>query len=383
MKHMTARDKFLNAFTPAGTPEIGVVAAYEDIFIRDHWGALTAVPWWHAFSGVNNEEEMAWARDFSAKSGLEWLTLRPCRSRAERLVQQYEQRADGVWLVDRETGRQTRLTEPLPGGTNTACAQDRPADLDALPATQAAIDKLVPPVAGFDRESFLKEGRHDAVAAIREALDLVLYGHVGSPLWALYNLLGYDGVMVFIAQDPDLAGYAGRRILDRAAQNIRMFAALGADTVWIEECLMDQISPELFWKINVPLVRQCVREIQACGLKSIYYYCGNPNDRLDAILDAGADAVHFEESKKNFTIDIADILTKINGRCAVFGNLDAIGILQDGSENALRSEIKRQMEAAREHGCRFIMSTGSPITPGTTVERVRMYTDIARESGRC
>jgi len=184
---------------------------------------------------------------------------------------------------------------------------------------------------------------------------------------------------VFLAEDPDRASYAGHRILENVIQQIRMISALGADAVWIEECLTDQISPGLFDRINVPLVRRCVQEIRACGMKSIYYYCGNPHDRLDAILGIGADAIHFEESKKRFAVDIAEIVRLVKGRCVVFGNLDAIAVLQNGSREALRSEIERQLDAGRSNGGRFIMSTGSPITPETPVERVRLYTDSARE----
>lgn len=77
-------------------------------------------------------------------------------------------------------------------------------------------------------------------------------------------------------------------------------------------------------------------------------------------------------------LDIADIAAKIDGRCVLFGNIDAIGVLQDGSEDDLRREIARQATAGRRNGNRFVLSTGSPITPGTPVERVRLYTDLAR-----
>jgi hypothetical protein len=48
---MTGREKVLAAFRPEGTPEIGGVSCYDDIFIRDHWFALTDVPWWYPHSG--------------------------------------------------------------------------------------------------------------------------------------------------------------------------------------------------------------------------------------------------------------------------------------------------------------------------------------------
>ena len=351
---MTGREKILGAFTPEGAPEIGVVASYEGIFIRDHYAALTRVPWW------DSTKADSLARDFYSASGLEWFSVAACASRDERSRQRYEPRSDGVWLLDSETGRETRLCEPTPSGTNTACSRSRHTDIDSLPSTRREIDALIPRNPSFDQNRFLSEGRHDVAVSVRAAVKLLLYSHIPSPLWSLYGLLGYEGMMVLLALNPDLASYAGQRILENVVQRVRMIRALGADAVWIEDCLTDQISPELFHRINVPLLRRCVQEIRSCGMKSIYYYCGNPHDRLNSILDVGADAVHFEESKKGFTIDIEDIVRRIGGRYVVFGNLDAVAILQNGSDDALRSEVRRQLKAGRDNGNRFVMSTGSP-----------------------
>ncbi|MBN1400815.1 MAG: hypothetical protein JXA74_08250 [Anaerolineae bacterium] len=375
---MAARDKILAAFEPEGASEIGAVSCYDSLFIRDHWFALTDVPWWYAFSG-HTDREAAWAQDYVRRSGLEWLQVRPCPSRAERARQRYEQRVDGVWRIDAASGEAVRLVEPRPSGTNTSSAISRHSNLDALPRTEAQVDALISRAAAFDRQTFLAEGRHDAAAAIGAATDLFLYGSIAAPLWAFYDLLGYEGMMFFLATDSDLAAYAAECILWNQVQRIAMIAALGADAVWIEECLTDQISPDLFWALNVPVMQRLVQAIRAAGLKSIYYYCGNPHDRLDAILAIGADAFHFEEGKKGFDVDLEAIAQRIAGSWTLFGNLDAIAVLPHVSEGALRREVARQLAIRRANGGRFVMSTGSPITPGTSVERMRRYTDLVRE----
>jgi uroporphyrinogen-III decarboxylase len=66
----------------------------------------------------------------------------------------------------------------------------------------------------------------------------------------------------------------------------------------------------------------------------------------------------------------------------VLGNLDSIGVLENGSEAGLRAEIGRQLRAGRRNGSRFILSTGSPVTPRTPVSRVRRYCEMARELGK-
>jgi uroporphyrinogen-III decarboxylase len=71
----------------------------------------------------------------------------------------------------------------------------------------------------------------------------------------------------------------------------------------------------------------------------------------------------------------------VDGRCALLGNLDAMGLLEHGSEQDLRAELRRQARAGRRNGSRFIFSLGSPVTPGTSMARVRLYTDLAHEEG--
>lgn len=63
---MTKREKILAAFTREGTPEFGAVVSYDTIFIRDHWAALTDVPWWHAFGGA---ADLAWSEDRKMGAG--------------------------------------------------------------------------------------------------------------------------------------------------------------------------------------------------------------------------------------------------------------------------------------------------------------------------
>jgi uroporphyrinogen-III decarboxylase len=156
---------------------------------------------------------------------------------------------------------------------------------------------------------------------------------------------------------------------------------LDAEGIWIEECLTDMISPAMFAELNVPLVSELCSSIRSEGMHSIYYYCGNPNDRLDLLLSVGADALALEEGKKGFSINIEDIVDKVQGRCTLLGNLDAIHLLEHGSEAELRAEIARQIGAGRRNGSRFIMSIGSPVTPGTSVERVWLYCDLVHELG--
>ena len=129
------------------------------------------------------------------------------------------------------------------------------------------------------------------------------------------------------------------------------------------------------------MIQAMVEEIRALKMHSIYYFCGDPKGKLDLILATGANAISLEESKKGFTIDIQEVVKFVDGRCTLLGNLDAINLLPDASESELREALVYQIEAGWMNKGRFIMSVGSPITPGTTQEQVRLYTDLTHELG--
>jgi len=378
-KKMTGRQKIEAAFSKDGTPEIPAVICYEGIFVRDHWEQLTSCPWWYQYA-PDIGRQVAWRREVIARTGQDWFVLPAFYSRQQRQSLSIDIRANGVFQIDRHTGEEERLAKPQVGGWSISgeLHSVRPRH---LAETLDEIDALISVPSGFDPNSAATDGSNDLAAELLKEFGEDLYPicHVSSPLWGTYNLWGFEGMMTMIAARPDLVKHACRRFLARSVYAVRAAATMGAAGIWIEECMTDMISPEAFAALNVPFVRSLVEEIRAEGLKSIYYFCGNPAGKWEHLMSVDADALSLEESKKGFVIDIEDVVEKVQGRCAVLGNLDAINILPNASEEQLRTEISRQIAAGRRNDSRFIMSLGSPVTPGTSVQRVRLYCDLVHE----
>jgi len=99
---------------------------------------------------------------------------------------------------------------------------------------------------------------------------------------------------------------------------------------------------------------------------------------LNDILDANPDCISLEESKKDFDLDIKWINKVVAGKCCIFGNIDAIWILEKGTRRDLEREIRRQIDVGREYG-KFAMSLGSPVTALTPTKRVKEYIDLTRQ----
>ena len=291
-------------------------------------------------------------------------------------------RRDGVYLVDPQTGAERRLAEPQVGGWTAHGGVESVHPLHP-PETPEEVAEQIPDPPSWSAHRFREEGRADLADALLTGAYAGLYPvrHISAPLWGCYGLWGYEGLMVAIATRPHLVAAACERFLTLALREVQEAAALGVAGVFIEDCLTDQIGPTAFRRLNLAYLRPLTEAIRAAGLQSIYYYCGDPNDRWEALVDVGADALALEESKKGFTIDIEEVAERIGGRCALLGNLDAIHLLPHATEEELAAEIRRQIGAGRRNGSRFVMSLGSPVTPGTPIARVRTYCRLARTLG--
>ena len=363
---MTGRDNIEASLSARGTQSIPVIIPYESILVRDRWEELVPNPWWDLHS-PDLQVQMQWRRKVLKRIENDFLELPLFYTREEREAAVIKQHQREVLLIDRRTGKATRLErEPIGGFLIKNLVQQT--GLEAR--TSADIDFLAPPLEQEDPGMVLQTGYGDLAVHLEKEYGKERYPicFVNSPLWACHTLWGFEPLMRNIAAAPDLVRYACRRYLDHALHKVRCAAAMGAAGIWIEECLTD--------------LQQLVEGIHASGLSGILYFCGDPSGKLELILKAGCDAVGFEESKKDFQIDIEELAEQINGRCALLGNIDAIELVEKAREERLRSEISRQIQAGRRNGNRFLMSSGSPITPGTSIERVRLYLHLARELGK-
>lgn len=379
---MTGRQKIEAALSKDGTPEIPAVICYEEIFIRDHWEQLVPYPWWYQ-QAPDIDRQMAWRREVIGRIGQDWFVLPDFYSSGRRQHLTVDAREEGVFLLDDRTGKRTRLTKPEIAGWSVAGGLHS-VKRKRLAETLSEIDEMIPVSSSAEPKRVMADGRDDLASSLLGDFGATVYPirHVASPLWCTYQLWGFEGMMTMIADRPDLVKHSCRRFLARSINAVREAAATGAAGIWIEECMTDMISPEAFASLCVPFVHPLVEEIRAAGLKSIYYFCGNPAGKWKHLLSVNADALSLEESKKGFKINISDVVRRVKGRCTLLGNLDAINLLPSATEENLRSEISRQIAAGRRNGSRFIMSLGSPVTPGTSVQRVRLYCSLVHEFGR-
>lgn len=376
---LTGRQKVEAAFANQGSLEFAATDCWEYVFIRDHWDQLTSWPW-HALYSPDLEVQVAWRSEVLARTGQDLLHLSPFYSRQERANLLLDVQPEGVFLVDQANSTRKKLQPLVQGGWS------RPGQLESvetphLPTTPEELDAALIRPPTTSSKGITEDGRADLAHALLKEHGAHLYpiGYADAPLWYLYEEWGFEGMMLMIAGQPELVERACPHFTDRTLNAVREAAKLGAAGVLIWECFTDMISPKAYQDFSVPCMRRVVEECRLLGIKSVYGFAGNPAGKLDAILSIGADALAFEESKKGFVVDINELARHIDGRCTLFGNLDVIDVLQNGSEVDLREAIAEQIGAGRRNRNRFVVNLGSPVTPATPVDRLRLFSDLVQE----
>jgi len=371
---MTGRERMEAAFSPSGTAQTpAVLSCYEDSFQMDHWDLLTSCPWWYELA-PDVEKQMLWRREAITKTGEDWFRLPFCASRETRKRECVFEEDGKVFWIDTATGQRQELRRPPPGGW----PQRGYAPPHSLPATPEEVDRAIP-LADEDDFAYVRtEGRDELARRLLAEFGGQLWPNhrSQSPLLFCADLWGFEGMMVNIATRPDLVRHACERYLVLVQRRVRRAALLGAEVIWVVDGLSDMISAAHFEALSLPSLQVVMEEIRQMGMKSAYYFTGSPAGKLDLILSLGADALAFEDPKKGFAVDVVALAKRLRGRCTLFGNLDAVAVLQGGTEEQLREEVRRQLAAAPLNGGRFVMSIGSPVTPATSVARARGFCDL-------
>lgn len=375
---MNGRERIQAALSPQGTPEFGAVIPYEGIFIRDHWPELSDKPWWVRISPADTTQ-LEWRFEIAQSLDQDWFDLPsgiPDHKQDDYTI--YE--LNGItYLHDKLTDTKQILQPPnISGWIDKDNASIHPAN---SPDTFDEIDDWMEDwsVPGQNLNDNLSNLPH----RILEDWGANYYpmGYINAPLWSCYYMWGFAGMMTRIVDKPDLVRYAAKCFTESTLQQIRIYKEMGGLGLWLEDCMTDMVSPGHYHNLNLPFIKQITDEAHASKLSTFHYFCGDPTGKWDDLLQTGADALALEESKKGFMIDITDVVERVNGKMAVLGNLDSVSILEQGEEGALQYEIKRQIKAGKVNGNRFIMSLGSPVTPGTSVDRVKRYLEWSHELG--
>ncbi len=376
MEIMTPKERLCRALRGAAVDVLPAVPAYLGLFLADFERAYYVEQYRLRMRGLasyalDHEEDTRFrAQALYQSYGIfkvrpDWIEVDCGTSRA--WAQRTEIAAeDGVlYYQDREIGQRVPMHEvPIPTGDTRLAPESRATtdlwdvsgdlrcveDVDKRLPIQSAEELLARGDFDLPRQVVADWGDHYFISTVLD-----------TPFSDAYDLLGFQGLMLAQYDRPGLLHHLLQRKLAQTQEVVRAWAGAGVHGVYVEEIFSgaDMISPRAYDEFVFAYNQPYFRYMRSLGLLPIHYVCGDVIPRLERMVQLDIAAVAFEESKKSFRLELQDVIDRVAGRAAVWGNIDAVHFGLHASMEEMAAEVRRQAEiGARASG--FVVSTGSP-----------------------
>jgi uroporphyrinogen decarboxylase len=199
-----------------------------------------------------------------------------------------------------------------------------------------------------------------------------IVGWVEGPVAEYVDLRGATNASMDFLLEPEAVEKAMDIIVESAFDFISLQVKAGAHCIGIGDAFCSQIGPELYNGFAFSRQKKMVDCIHSYGAMAKLHICGDTRSILQGMIKTDADIIdidHLVKSMSDFTLSLKN--------CQVFaGKSDPVSVIQDGSENKIRNSV---MSDFMDSDGRCIVSAGCEITPGTTVEKMRMFRKSVEE----
>ena len=390
---LTAKERMIRALSGEKSPGFPAAPCYLGLFLADFERAYYVEQYRRRLRGrtrydLNHEEDTFFrAQALYQSYGVfkvrpDWIEVHQGASRAwtERTEIVVQDRL--LYYQDRETGERVSMhTAPMPRGdaclTPSSSALTDVWDTSDSLQGQDDVDAHVPILTA---EQLLSRGDYDLPRQVVADYgdDYFISTILDTPFSYAYDYLGFQGLMTMQYDQPSLLHYLLQRQLTQTQEVMRAWAAVGVHGIYVEEVFTgaDLISPRSYDEFVFTYNQPYFRFMKELGLLPIHYVCGDVIPRLERIVQYDIAAVAVEESKKNFCIEIEEVVNRVGDRVAVFGNIDTVRFGLNGTLEEMAAEVCRQARiGARARG--FIVSTGSPFPLDTNPRLIDTLTVTA------
>ncbi len=210
----------------------------------------------------------------------------------------------------------------------------------------------------------------------------------GDALLLAVELMEFGEATVWAMTETEHFAKVVQELHERYMENVR--AMLDAQVVDLyricgpEYATPPYLPPSFFERFVLQYDRELVDLIHSRGAKVRLHSHGKIGSVLDYIAATGADALDPCEAPPDGDIELADVKRRVGDRMAIFGNVE-LKVLESGTEEDVRRNVRACMDAAKAGGGYVLMPTAAPIniplSPRTEANYLA-YLDAAEEYGR-
>jgi len=193
---------------------------------------------------------------------------------------------------------------------------------------------------------------------------------------------GIDKILIDFYRNPSFA----KKLIDKIAESCQGFAKImaesGVDALFVTDDYADSkgpmMNPKLFRKYELPNLREIVNIGKKYGIPVLKHSDGNLYPILEDIVDSGISCLHPIEPG---AMDLKDVKEKYGSKICLAGNIDCKYVLPFGSEEDVRKDVRRCIDAAAKDGGFILMSSNS-LHANVKVENIYTMVDEARKYGK-
>ena len=246
------------------------------------------------------------------------------------------------------------------------------------------IDGYIKKYIHMSAEKIIKLGYTDHVIKIIEKYgeNVFIAVHIPSAICEIFDpttgYVGFEKGLMAFHDYPEGMMYLLERCYEEQFEWAKAYAKAGAHAYIISESYIspDLVNPCIYRKFLKDIHRNYFKEIDNMKLIPICMFWGDINIILGDLTEINVKALMVEESKKGFDLDIKKIREQIGNRVCIFGNIDSINLLHNGTPEEISEEVIKQIQGAKNN---FIVANGSPITPGTPEVNVKSLVNTTKE----
>jgi len=180
-------------------------------------------------------------------------------------------------------------------------------------------------------------------------------------------LMGINEIMTRIVDDPEFVRALMSRCEQYAAAYGRALADAGADLLSGGDSPAGLLGPKLYRESALPAEIRLVKELKATTRKPVsLHICGNATAILPDMATSGADVLELDHA-----VDLGQACRTVGPNVGLWGNLDPIRVLAQGTTQQVRQAAQRTLAAAKAaaHG-RFVLSSGCTLAVETPPENI-------------
>ncbi len=280
---------------------------------------------------------------------------------------------DAVWL-----SADTWVTAQAMGAAVDFPGDDQPMAGIGEPLVQkpADIDRIPPPDPG-------SQGRWplmlDALDRLRNAIGNQAYIVAcfdQYPFSLACAVMGIDRLMLALMDDRPLVDALLERCAEYAVAYGKALSDAGADMLSGGDSPAGLLGPLRYREVAWPWEQHVIGQLKRASVKPVsLHICGNTTPLLGDLARTGADVLELD-----YQVNMARACTVVGPDITIWGNLDPVGVLAQGSPRQVTDATRCLIQSFAEAGHpRFVVSSGCTLAMETSPENLQAMFAAARE----